>query len=210
MLADRRLARRQPQGQGAQRRMGGIPVLARIAEQPADRPGIVVPLDDEVFAARDEQRVVGRVVDGRVHVEPVGAVAHEAGRVVAFRTHGVAEDPAQVPLLEHIAVGVDFGQDRRDARHPALDRIEPGQHAGLAGHEVAVEVGVLHGGERHAGEGAGQVHAVQHLAQVGDPGQLGLGLLAFVVPGPAAACQQRQRGKADSQQPAPQAGQLPG
>lgn len=141
MLPDRRRAAGHRQRQGAQRRIAHVPVLGGVAQQPADAPALVVELDDEVLAARHEQRVVRRHVDRGVHVEPVDPVAHEAGRVVAARHHGRAEDGRHVPLFAHMAVRIDLGQHRAGMRHAAGQRVQLGQEARLAGDEVVVEIG---------------------------------------------------------------------
>ncbi len=161
MLADRRLARRQSQRQRAQRGVVDIPVLGGVAEQPFDVTGLVVELDDEVLAAGDEQRVVGRHVDGGIHVEPVDAVADEVRGIVAAGLHCRTEDRGQVPLLQHAAVGSDFGQDRFDLDDAGIVRIELGQQAFLAEAEVVVEVGVARRGQGGGGEGTAEVEAAQ-------------------------------------------------
>lgn len=73
-------------------------------------------------------------------MEPVGAVAHEVGRIVAPGAHMGAEDPAEVPFAQHLAAAVDFGDGGLDPGDAVLEGVEFGQHPGLAGRQVMVEI----------------------------------------------------------------------
>src|SRR5205823_6812091 len=78
------------------------PFFVRVAEDPFNRASLIIDTDDEVLAARNDERVVLGTISYGVIVEPiVRCRVNELSRIIPPGNHGRPDDVRQLPGPKH-------------------------------------------------------------------------------------------------------------
>ena len=71
-------------------------------KDPFDRPCFIIDANEEIFPARNDQRVIRPIVGHAVVMEPiVRRRMNELAGIVSAGPHGCADDVGQVPRLQN-------------------------------------------------------------------------------------------------------------
>ncbi|MNT14701.1 hypothetical protein D3C72_1497160 [compost metagenome] len=78
-------------------------MLGLVPQQPDDLLCVVIQFYHEVFTAGDQQGVIGWIIGGCVHVEPVHTISDKVAGIIPFLHHIFREYFTEVPLFNYIA-----------------------------------------------------------------------------------------------------------